>query len=135
MRVTAYIEPRNMSIYAIRCNSTGRLYIGMSRRVGERVDEHLQSLRRNDHQVKLLQKDYNAHGKENFSFYVLEEGLTEKEARQREQYFMEEYDTRNPAHGYNATHPRYGKNTMKRPTPPLIYEKPPKAELIEEARP
>lgn len=129
---TMYTEPKNKSIYAIRCNSTGRLYIGMSRRVGERVDEHLQALRRKDHQVKLLQADFDAYGKEDFSFFVLEEGLTDREARQREQDYMDEYDTRNPDHGYNKTHPTYGKHNIKKPSPLLIYAKPPKPEIAKE---
>lgn len=130
-------QPKNTGIYAIRCNATGRMYIGMSRNIVERVDTHLQWLRRNDYHLvnPQLQADFNEHGEKNFSFFVLEEGFTEKEARLREQDYMDEYDTRNPAHGYNRKHPRYGIKKQP-PTLTLIYEKPPKPptnEIIKEA--
>lgn len=128
-------QPKNTGIYAIRCNATGRMYIGMSSHIVERVDTHLQELRRNGHTNPQLQADFNEYGEKNFSFFVLEEGLTDKEGRLREQDYMDEYDTRDPVHGYNCKHPRYGIKQW----PKLIYEKPPKnydsAAKMKESRP
>ena len=122
-----------ISIYAIRCNPTGRLYIGMSKQVEERIKQHLQDLRSGYHNSKLLREDYNNYGSEAFSFFVLEEGLSESEARQREQDFMDEYNTRDPAFGYNSKHPRYGRNSIAAQIRPhLLYQKPPKPEIVKE---
>lgn len=117
---------KHMSIYAIRCNPTGRLYIGMSKQVEERIRQHLQELRLGSHNVKLLREDYNIYGPDAFSFFVLEGGLSDLEARQREQDYMDEYNSRNPKFGYNSAHPRYGRNTLAAQVKPhIIYDKPP----------
>lgn len=123
-------ESKNISIYAIHCNSTGRVYIGMSKQVEERIRQHLQDLRLGHHNNKQLRDDYKTYGADDFTFFVLEEGLSESEARQREQDYMDEYNTRNPKFGYNSAHPRWGRNTIAAQTKPhLIYGKPPKTTI------
>lgn len=61
-------QQKNTGIYAIRCNVTGRMYIGMSRNILERVETHLGELRRNGYsQINpQLQADFNEHGEKTF---------------------------------------------------------------------
>lgn len=114
-----------VGIYAIRCNETGRIYIGLSTDIDGRLRNHLANLRTGKHPASLLQEDFDRYGEESLSLFVLEEGLTIEEARRKEQEYIAEYGTRNPANGYNTVHPNIRKNLD------LIYAKPPKnAEIL-----
>lgn len=114
-----------VGIYAIRCNETGRIYIGLSTDIDGRLRNHLANLRTGKHPASLLQEYFDRYGEESLSLFVLEEGLTIEEARRKEQEYIAEYGTRNPANGYNTVHPNIRKNLD------LIYAKPPKnAEIL-----
>lgn len=60
-------------IYIITNKITGRLYIGESLDIYRRWHkEHMPQLRKNIHNNKKLQNDFNEYGKDNFSFEILE---------------------------------------------------------------
>lgn len=122
MRVCA---DKPTGIYAIRCNATGRLYVGISTNIDGRLRNHLANLRAGKHPAAELQADFDKHGEGSLSLFVLEEGLTADEARRKEQEYITEYDTRNLAHGYNIVHPGVREQLC------LIHAKPPKPDILE----
>lgn len=67
--------PKPIGIYAIVNTITGDAYIGSTYRVGgieERWNVHRKDLQTNTHYNSFLQRSYNKHGKQAFSFIVLE---------------------------------------------------------------
>ena len=90
------------TIYAIRCKTNGRMYIGRTRQLlEERVKAHLTLLRAGKHTNKLMQEDYKKYGEDNFQCYELETGLT-FEDRNKECFYMDKYKTCNSKYGYNT---------------------------------
>ena len=61
-------------VHAIVCDGNGKLYIGGSKNIKNRVDVHVGLLNRTKHENKHLQSAWNFHGKENFIFDVIECG-------------------------------------------------------------
>lgn len=119
------------TVYAIRCNPTGRVYVGVTIHLEKRICQHLQQLARGDkvryeekHPVlSLMQKDYNEHGEDAFDVYVLEENVSPLDASARERYWVREYQSADVRYGYNQER-TYIKKAAK-----LIKEgKPPKPE-------
>ncbi len=92
-------------IYYIRNKVNGKMYIGLSVNIGDRIRVHMKDLGKNFHPNTHLQKSWNKYGKDNFEFGILEECL-EKEMETREIYWIETYDSF--ASGYNRTQGGYG---------------------------
>jgi group I intron endonuclease len=59
-------------IYGIVETSSGRIYVGSSADVVNRLIMHRSSLRRDCHHNKFLQRSWNKHKEEQFSFVILE---------------------------------------------------------------
>ena len=87
-------------VYALRHNITGRVYVGCSRNVERRINEHLKLLEFGKHTVDLMQDDYDKYGK-NYSYFILFEAYASYDAFMMEKNFMSLLDTRNPQKGYN----------------------------------
>ena len=60
-------------IYKITNEVTGKFYIGSSKDIDQRIAEHKMMLNNNKHVNVILQRSWNKHGREKFSFTVLEE--------------------------------------------------------------
>ena len=98
-------------IYAIRCTANGRLYIGCTCDLQNRIGCHFRELRchkkikkSNVHKRATgveWQTDYDKYGEGAFEFYVLEDNIPKDEKLTREAYWIKKYDTTNPAKGYN----------------------------------
>lgn len=58
-------------VYQIRNLINEKKYIGQASDLGKREVQHFKRLNRNDHYNKHLQRSYNKHGKENFTFEIL----------------------------------------------------------------
>lgn len=97
-------------IYAIQHNVTKKIYIGKSKNIYKRYEQHLSALRHNNHSSVDMQKDFNKYG-EDFSVFVLEEvengkELIDHKSRCRtkeidaEVYWIKRYNT--IENGYNA---------------------------------
>lgn len=69
---------------------TGRVYVGSSRSIKERIYFHKNALKKNKHFNKILQNSYNKHGKEAFKFSIIEECEREKLV-EREQFWVDWY--------------------------------------------
>lgn len=93
------MEGKN-SIYALKHNPTGKIYIGCSRNVERRIHQHLVQLKSGNHPVELMQADFNTYGND-FSYYVLFEAFAAYDAFLMEKHFMSLLETRNPSKGYN----------------------------------
>ena len=74
-------------IYCIKNTINNNIYVGSSIDINKRKREHFSSLTKNKHHSRYLQRSFNKHGKENFSFSILEECFPE-ELLIREQHFI-----------------------------------------------
>jgi len=77
-------------IYCIENIETGDIYLGSSVKLRSRVNSHLNSLRRGDHQNK-FQRAYWKYGESSFVFFAFEycEDSTDIFLEKREQYYMD----------------------------------------------
>lgn len=75
---------KGSGIYVIRNMITGHTYIGMSKNVKRRWQQHRSSLRKNKHHNKNLQQAWNKYGEGNFVFYQIENVWDESMLHQRE---------------------------------------------------
>ena len=98
----------NNYIYAIKNLVNNKLYIGSTKSLKRRKYEHFYELKRNIHFSQHLQRAYNKYGKDNFSFYMLEECAPENR-KIREIYFTQLYKTYDPLFGYNTYEPNEDK--------------------------
>lgn len=88
-------------IYAIRCISNGKMYIGQTNsKFNTRFNSHRCDLRKG-RGLQKLQGDWNIYGEEDFEFLILEEGILKQNLNEREKYYIDLYDTIN--NGYNIS--------------------------------
>lgn len=62
-----------IGIYAIKNNANGKIYIGQSTNVKDRLWHHKSALKNNRHENSYLQNSYNKYGADCFEFVVIEE--------------------------------------------------------------
>ena len=95
-------DKNNLTIYAIKNKTTGKIYIGRTRPEPEkRFTEHITALRCKRHSSKEMQVDFEKYGLKDFEFYVLESNL-KYDDREKEQYYMDLYNTQDKKYGYNS---------------------------------
>lgn len=92
-------------IYAIRHNSTHKIYIGCSS-TSNRIKTHLRQLKNGSHPNKLMQADCDKNGFK-FTVYLLEI-INKSDTRfidpqDREAHWIHYYDTDDPEKGYNSS--------------------------------
>lgn len=76
-----------VGIYEITNKDTGKRYIGSSKQIEKRWEQHLQALEKGEHHSILLQRAWNKYGKECFEFTVKEE-CKEEELLVKEQKYL-----------------------------------------------
>jgi len=59
-------------VYEIKCLNTGKVYVGQSTDIKKRWKEHKDLLNKAQHHNKRLQADWTLHGKEAFSFSIIQ---------------------------------------------------------------
>lgn len=91
-------------IYLIHNIINNKFYIGSSINISSRWKTHRYDLKANTHHNTHLQGAYNIHGKNSFSFSILEECIKEQ-FKERESYWIRFYDSVNPDKGYNIDIP------------------------------
>lgn len=79
---------RKICIYQLKNKVSGKSYIGSTKDQMERYWSHIGKLKRNIHDNKELQKDFNLIGRDNFEMIVLEE-CTIDMLLEREQYWSD----------------------------------------------
>src|SRR5215216_6770850 len=66
------LPPPTSGIYQIRCIPTGKIYVGSAVNLRKRQRDHINSLRRGNHENTYLQRAWNKYGEANFDFTILE---------------------------------------------------------------
>ena len=94
------MRDKTSTIYAIRCKNNGKLYIGKTTKLNERIQAHFSELKNGKHSVKAMIDDFNKYGKDGFEIYILEENVT-YENRQKEYEYMRMYNSFDEKYGYN----------------------------------
>ena len=103
-------EPYNRKkwpvIYALRHEGTGKIYVGYSADIADRIYNHRQALKRGVHSIEALQYDYDHFG-HSLSFCILAECASGSPwaIKQMERLYMSFLGTRNPKIGYNSKDP------------------------------
>ena len=87
-------------IYAIMNKINSKIYIGSSKFVGARLNEHKYDLIKNIHHSYKLQKSFLKYGIDNFSFILLEK-CSEAILLEREQYYIDFYRSYDRNFGFN----------------------------------
>lgn len=84
----------NKGIYCIKNTINNKLYIGSSKNINKRKQEHFSRLRRGVHKNVKLQASYNKHGEASFIFEILETNskLNREELLSLEQNYIDRYE-------------------------------------------
>jgi len=111
-------------IYKITNTINGKFYIGSSINLRQRFNEHIGMLVKNEHPNFILQRSWNKHGQNKFTFEIIEEcAHDQKICFEREQYYL---DLLKPylEVGYNISkHAAGGDNFTLHPNKEAIREK------------
>lgn len=91
------ILPRK--VYAIRHDTTQKIYVGSTENVERRFAQHLSRLRCGTHPVEDMQKDYDSFGAK-FSLFILDE-IVRHEDREKEYVWMKKLNSHIRGVGYN----------------------------------
>lgn len=91
-----------MGIYQIHNEISEKNYIGASINVENRLVTHKRNLEKGNHKNEPMQQDFNKEGK-HFSFHLLEEVNSKKRIKEREQYFIDLFESHDPKFGYNRS--------------------------------
>jgi group I intron endonuclease len=95
------------AIYKILNNKNGKFYIGSAKNLRNRWKRHRWELNKGQHHSSHLQRAWNKHGKENFTFIVLEEVAREEDLIPAEQKWLDQTRSYDREIGYN-TNPTAG---------------------------
>ena len=95
------------AIYEIRNNKNGKIYIGSAQNLRNRWKRHRWELNKGQHHSSHLQRAWNKHGKENFTFIVLEEVARDEDLIPAEQKWLDQTRSYDRENGYN-TNPTAG---------------------------
>lgn len=93
------------TVYALRNNKTGKLYVGSTLDLNTRIETHISKLRNHSHASERLQQDHDRYG-DDYTVFVLYQGnVIGQDLKRIEQTFMSLLHTRNPERGYNDKDP------------------------------
>lgn len=92
---------KSFGVYAIECRINSKVYVGSTTKsFSARWKQWKDNLRRQQAN-RHIQNAWNKYGEENFEFFVLEVVEDVNKILEREQYWIEGLDVRNPEKGYN----------------------------------
>lgn len=93
------------TVYALRHDATGKMYIGSTANPRQRLLKHINRLKNGTHNSKQLQADYDRHADKSLTLILLDEIKTFDE-RGKEYEWMEVYNTFDATNGYNYADPK-----------------------------
>lgn len=88
-------------IYKITNKLNKKIYVGATKNIRIRKNNHLSRLRQNKHNCKSLQLDFNKYGETNFIIEVLEVVADIKYLEIRENFWISELKANDKQYGYN----------------------------------
>lgn len=95
--------PHVPGIYIIRCEPTGKVYVGSSKDIAKRWGYHCRDLRSNRHNNPYLQHAWNKYGHALFICEVIEIVEDQSNLVHREQYWINTHKATDNKYGYNAS--------------------------------
>lgn len=91
-------------VYALRNTIDGRIYVGSTTRaMRTRWAEHRKALRKGDHHSIFLQRAWIKHGELSFTFFVIEVVLDAAKILEREQFWLDHFQSSQKTNGYNIS--------------------------------
>ena len=107
-------------VYKIENTETGQVYIGQTKDISTRWNDHENMLKNGTHYSKKMQRSYDlAKDKDIFTFTVLEEVTDEKRRKIREQYYIEKYNS--IYNGYNSAENKIPKRVKEKDLKRIYY--------------
>lgn len=94
------------TVYALRHEATGKMYIGSTADLPKRFKSHCSRLKCGTHNSKSLQADFDHYENKNLTLIALEE-ITAYRDKDKEYEWMDFYQTTDPARGYNSADPHF----------------------------
>jgi group I intron endonuclease len=90
-------------IYLISCLVNQKTYIGQTKSIKKRIAQHQNNLKKGNHPNQHLQNAYNKYGVDFFVFRPIEylEDSTLEQLTEREQYWIDFFDSMNKEKGFN----------------------------------
>lgn len=88
-------------IYCIRNTVNGKVYVGSSANIRQRLSRHNSNLKYKKHKNIHLQTSYDKYGDGNFEFIILETLEDASQLVEREQFYIDFYQSANRNFGYN----------------------------------
>lgn len=79
-------------VYEIYCQITHQRYIGSSKDISARWQQHFSELESNTHHNFFLQRAWNLYGRDNFVFSFLQEVEKEEDLYKVEEIFIKKYN-------------------------------------------
>ena len=96
------MREKSVGIYCIENIINCKKYIGLSRNIEQRWNEHRYKLRRGKHANIYLQRAWDNYGEDAFKFYIIE--LCDSDVlSEREEYYIMKENTLSHESGYNLT--------------------------------
>jgi group I intron endonuclease len=92
-------------IYCIECVEDKKRYIGSAVHIRHRWRGHIRLLNLHKHHSRHLQNAWCKYGSNSFTFKIIEE-CSEEVLREREGYYMDHYNTKDPSYGFNTLDPQ-----------------------------
>lgn len=89
-----------IGIYQLRSLTTGKIYVGQSKNIKERMKYHRWDSKKQNKSEWPLYIDFNKYGFDDFVLEVLEECVVEK-LDEREELYIKKFEATNPEKGYN----------------------------------
>ncbi len=91
-------------VYCIYCSGNDKVYVGSASNYSKRMGCHKHYLRNNKHHNEHLQRSFNKYSEQNIRYYILEsfeEKPTIEHLRQREEYWIEYFQSHIREFGFN----------------------------------
>lgn len=85
------IDFKCCGVYAIRHDASGRIYVGSSKHVRTRLNQHLRALLAKHHHSRHLQRAWDKYGQRAFTVILLEKVGVSKMLDEREQFWMDHF--------------------------------------------
>lgn len=87
-------------IYMITCKESKKVYIGQSKDVKKRFKHHIYNLKNERHANQHMIRSFKKYGKDAFEFTIIEI-CSEENLNEKEENWINYYDSRNPEKGFN----------------------------------